>query len=580
MRCEFCGHKNGPREKFCEECGAQLTVKQDEEQKAAPVQNTRPDQNQDQAPDQYKEGGQYSVDTSRRVSNVAKRDRSRQLKKAAPFAVIIIIVIIAAIILASLIKKPGASEMKDSINFFTDTGLLVVSGNNNPKFTIDGDLASSQKNMDGNKAVALIDYRGAKGGELWFVTTSGCYQIASGVLDYRLSDSGNGVAFITDDNSAKGTATLHLYDTSAKKDTQVTDGAIYYNNNNGGGMIGTCISPNGKSVGYIGNYDPAKNEYTGYVCIYGKDPEALGVNSFAVAISDGGKYIYYAKNLGDGRGNSFFVRNGRNDVRLISDMAGNTPLAFNTDYSEILFNVEDRTFISRKGNERERITGALVSGFILPAGTQTGRNAADSNITVYGMNSLLNTVTLTSDGLVYVNSKLEINKISSSSSYGAGAFISNDSRTLLYINDNGHLSAIDPTKANDERREIGRDVTAFTASNDGKTIYYINSDVELWVVKGSGTPVKIADDVSPSWLVLPVNSGKVFFLVDYSDSRGGDLYYSNNGARRVKVSGGDEVMKLWSTPANVFYLTYDNEIFRSNGNETFSRFEQAVNIIN
>jgi len=199
-------------------------------------------------------------------------------------------------------------------------------------------------------------------------------------------------------------------------------------------------------------------------------------------------------------------------------------------------------------------------------------------VTVYGVNSFANILAMSSDGTVFIDSKYEASKISGSTSYRNRTSISNDGKSLLYTTTSGNLSIIDPTKPGAERRELAKNVKSFVASNDGKTIYYVNDDDELWCIKGNGKPSKVSDDVSSEYLALSYSNNKIFFLVDYSSRTGGQLYYSDNGGKRTKVSGGDDVMRVWSTSANIFFLTVDSDLYRSSGNEKFVLFQDDANI--
>ena len=582
MRCEFCGHINEPGALFCARCGAQIAAGQTPQQPPPEVAQTGQyaapsPQGWQQPPPEVTQTGQYETPQSnyaqnRRVSGGKSKLKSLPLKKILMIAIPVVVIIIAVIIILPMLSNSGGTALKNNISFFTDKGIVVVSGDNNPKFTIDGEIEDYQKSMDGSKAAVLIDYKNNTGGELWFVTTSACYRIADDVLEFELSDSGSGIAYLTDYDSRNDVATLYLYDTASKKATKVTEDAFY---DGYSGMMGICISPNGRSVSYITDYDERNEEFTGYIQIDGKSPEKLGKNTFAIAVSDGGRHLYYAKLSDNGYSASFHVRSGRNDVRLVSDASTGQSIMFNKDYSEVLYTVEDRTYIYRTGNsERERVGNQPITRLVVPRGTQTGGTSGLASITVYGLRNFNSFVALTNEGLVHINSKLESNRISSSSDYGRYAVISSDGKTLLFINNNGHLSAIDPTKPGAERREVAKNVTSYVATSDAKTIYYINDDDELYCVKGNGAPTKISDDASR--MVLSYNGSRLFFLVDYRSNRGGELYTSNNGGRRMGIPGADETMSLWVTPANVFYINRDDEVFRSNGNDNFSLFEQDV----
>lgn len=547
MICNYCGHTNQPGVKFCSKCGAQFPV-----QAQAPAPPPAGYYAPPPAPD-------YAAPES----GMSGKIKTLPIKKILTIAIPVIVVIIAAIIVIPMLIGPGAAMEKDHIEFLADGDRIIVSGNNNAKFIIDGEYFSEQCSLDGSKAVVLTDYDNEYGGTLWFVTPSTYYRVADDVLNYILADSGNGIAFQTDYDRRHGVAMLYLYNVSSKSASKITEDAKY--------SEGICISPNGRTVSFISDLDDADDNFYGYVSTDGKASERIGQNTYAVALSDGARYMYYIKVTDGSR--SLYVRSGQNDNRLITDLGPYYRLMLNRDYSQAVFNMDDKAYITINGGERERIGGKSISRFILPRGTQQGGN--QSRVTVYGIRNFANNVVINDDGLAYINRDFDANKINSSSDHAWYATISDNGRILLYINNNGHLSSIDPTQPNAERVEIGRNVETYVASNNAKLIYFVNSDDELFCVKGNGAPFKISDDVysGDGYLDMSYNGKMVFFLVDFSNRRyAGELYYSNNGGGRTKVAGAGEVRGIHITPTNVFYMDTDNAIYRSNGNERFALF--------
>ena len=545
MECLNCGHDNDPGEMICAGCGAQI------QQDAQP-------ETQPEAP----ESGAAVEMTYVKLP---------LLKKLAAIAIAAVVLIIAAIYVIPTLGGFRYATTKDWIEIRAGYEEVIISGNNNPKFKIDGEPYGYELSMDNSKAVVMVDYDEDEGGALWFITTSAAQLIAEDVIGYLLADSGNGVAYLTNYNEDEETATLYLYDTSRKTKTQITDGASSLGF---GGVFGIAISPDGKSVGYVADYDKKSYEFTGNIVINGSR-QKLGDNMLAAAISDGGKFIYYAK-YDPGDGNiSLHVRSRQNDNRLASDadsIVGSVKL--NKDYSQIIYTINDddyRTYISRNGAERERISGSMIWNIILPRDAQTREYYYTAKISVFGISDFSGFVGVTSDGLSYYNSKLEPDKIANSNNYIEMASVSNDGKTLHYRNSSSRLSSVRFTSSGAERTDIDKEVYSFAASANGKSVYYVNGDNELYYAKRGKTPVKIADDVLAGSLTLSYTGNRVYFLVEYrGDDKGGDLYYSNNGGRKTRVPGAFEVTGLVSRPTSIFYVTVNDEYFRSNGNEVFS----------
>ena len=489
-------------------------------------------------------------------------------KKILMIAVPVVVLVVAAIIIIPMLGGSDSTTVSDHIRFYTYRGEIFISGNNNERFSIDGDLYSWQRSMDGSKAVMMVDYDPGNGGYLFFITPAGYTEIAADVFAYRLADSGNGLVYFTDYNSRDNTASLYLLDTSSKTETLIADDAHF----TGSGMWGVSVSPNGKSVGYVTDYDDILNEFVGYIKIDGRNAEKLGEETYAVAISDSGRHIYYYKTDIDANDSSFHVRSGNNEFRL-SPSNRSLSIMLNRDYSEVIFtDVEGRTFMSRNGSERARISGQSVQYILTARGTQVTSYA---NVVVYGLSSLSNFVGVTEDGLAFYNSQLESHTISTTRNF-LGAEISSDGKTLYFLANNNRLSSIDPTIPNADRNEIARNVVSFTASTDGRSVYFVNEDKELHYVSGNSAPRRIADDVYHGYLAMSFSGSRLFFLVDYRDGRGGELNFSNNGGNRTRVAGADDVMWVTTTSTNAFFRTRLGEIFRSNGNETFTLFVDEI----
>jgi hypothetical protein len=507
------------------------------------------------------------ADIKSTVSSVTQMAKAMPIKKLLMFAIPVVVLIVAAIIVIPMLIGPSVLMRTDNISIFSDRDEVIISGNNNARFAIDGSFVSTQRSLDGSKAVVLTDY-GSSGGTLWFVTTSRVTHVADDVLEYLLADSGNGVIYVTDYDSRNDVATLYLHDTSSGRETRITEDAMYQ-----GSMLGISISPNGKSVTYRGDFDRDNREYYGYTRVDGRASERLGKNTYGVAISNGGRHLYYVR-TSDDNVRSLHVRSGNNDNRLISEL-NHVFLMLNRDYSQAIFQIDDRSFITQNGGERDRIGGSNIRRIILPRGAQIGGNS--DHATVYGVRSFANNVVQNNDGLAFMDRNYETNRISSTSDYASLALVSENGRTLLYLNNNGHLSAIDPTRAGAERREIGRDVESFVATNNARTIYFVNSDNELWCASGNRPAEKVSDDVYAASLAMPFRGNRAFFIVDWSARRNsGELFFSNNGGRRVKLGGGDDVVRVWSTATNIFFRTIDNDVFRSNGNDRFTLFAEDL----
>ena len=610
MTCSKCGTNNVAEAMFCAGCGTQLTQQ-------APIQPTTgyPETTNPQYPENpYVQGGYTNAPNPPDMggypntsgpygsggypygqTNANPGKSGIDLKKILLIAIPAIVLIVAAIIfIPMLIDNRGGSSgggssagggddggsggraSRDSgdranhILIFEDGDEVFISGNNNEKFSIDGNLYDYHTSADGSKAVVLADYsyNQYSSGTLWFVTTTDATKIADDVVSCFFSDSGDGVAYFSDYVAQDQTASLYLYDTTSRNGTLIAQDVYYWSP--------VVISPDGRSVGYVTDYNSSNNEFTGYIKVDGNEPERLGGETFAVAISNSGRHLYYIRTDRYG-GSSLHVRSRGNDLRLAVDQYYFV-LRLNQDYSEVLYASDGRSYISKDGGERERISGPEIGSILVSQEAQTRDNNVyfantDVIAMVYDVRSMSGFVARTESGLAYYNSELERNAISGAGQYGLDAQISNDGRTLFYLDVNNTLFSIDPTNPNAERVEIGEYVDTFVSSVDGRSVYYVNYYGELFFSGGGGTPAKISDDVYAESLTVFQSANRAFFLIDFrGSSRGGELYYSNSGGTSTRVPGADEVIGVMATPTCVWYGTRYEELYRSNGSDRFDLF--------
>jgi len=579
--CNSCGHENPPESIFCEICGARLTasvpiqipVNQQvnqpfPDQQPFPTQQTNPIL-PDQQPDPAQSYQQQDRPQSAGQQSQQTPIKTFPLKKLLVVAIPVVIIIAALVVVLSTLGGGSASYKRDFIGLFSDGYSIIISGNNNSKFSIDGEMSSLQRSIDGSKAVVLTDVTDDYGGDLWFVTTSSASKIADDVLSFRMSDSGEGVIYFCDYDASSSSAVLYLYDTRQKSSQKITDDAYY-----SGANSNVCISPDGKSIAYTSDYDDYEGDFTGYIKLDGKSPAALGKKTYATALANSGKYLYYIKTTGSGE-RSLYVRSGDNDVRLIRDFTTMDTLLCN-DYSEIIYvdRNNDRTFISRKGGERTELTKSTTRGIILPQQSQEIRIYSNMGlIQVCGISSFSNSLIRTDSGIEYINSRFESRRVPGTNSETKTGCVSQDGKTLLFINGNDNLISINPTKANAERVDVARKIRWFVTSSDCKTIYYLDADSDLWYLEGNAQPTRIYENVNQMDLFLGDN--RLFFLADYSNRSGtADLFSCKNGKNITRID--EDVSGIFSTPTNMFYLLEDEDLYRSDGNETFSLFLQGV----
>jgi len=526
----------------------------------------------------------------------------KQMKKLLSLLAIILVLIIAG---CGRNDSNIADIMIDSIEVFDftddDGNPIVIVAANNSHFIINGKLyhdrgssVTIRRSMDGTRAAFLTDYdrhpwasfiEGIDshiGGTLWLVTSQEYVRVADGVVAYMISDSGDGLIYIVN-NDDNLTASLYLFDAITGNSALLTNDANFHNT-----VPQAAISPNGKTVVYVsGGSD--NTELRTYFRINNGSAEALeGINILPLAIADDGKYIYYVENFFGLA--SFYVKSTSGITMLatgvtMDDYSHIPAMIFNRDNSQVIYNANGESFISLNGQVGQRLTTVSISELVMPLWAQSISCRKPFGTIRYGVETLANntarhhstgfSATAAVSRFVFINNAyyaVDIDR-SVSSEFWAVATISNNGKQLFYTNTTGGISAIDPTNSNAQGRSIRHSSGGYIwASSDGAIIYFRNGNGELWLAEGNREPIRITDGVG-GWLhvALSPDDRTLFFMLEGS----GSLYYTRNGSNKARVTDTDEVriLEVRSTPTSVFYraMNIDNRmfIFRSSGDENF-----------
>ena len=578
MWCTKCGSQIQENEKFCRKCGSPVQLPEQPVETAPVDQDSQPETEQPQA-EQTQAEQTLAIDPQQ---TTGVQQYGQEAESAAPAkknmmpviigaAAVLVVLILAIVIVSSLFSIPSVMVMSGSIKMVNADGELVVMGDNSPKYKLNAASSNTQFSMDGKTGAVLLDASPEDGGELYVITAKGKEKVSDGVFGYIMADSGNGIAYFKDFDSSARSAVLYLYDRGSKKSTKV-DSDVYFDFNSA--FVG-CISPDGKSVGYITEFDQDDLEFTGNVKTSGKNPEKLEENALPLAISNNGSHIYYAIYKSDNGSTDtvFYVKKGDQETKLAStDSSGSLYFFFNSDYSQMIFNYDGKSYITKNGGEKVKISSKGVTGILAPGTAQRRyQYSIIGNIYTIGFKDLSNIVLVMSDNsLAYLNSKAEVDSIVSE--YKGGLYVSKDGKKVYFISSGSNLYK--KTLGNDSDKEsIADDVVSFVISPDGSKIYYVNDEEELYYISGSSKPKKVADDVSGS-IAISGDGSTVYFLADYKDYSG-TLYSSRDGGKKTMIN--DEAYSVETTINSVYYYSnYDSangtyDVYRSDNGSKFTQ---------
>jgi ribosomal protein L40E len=518
MICKNCGEENKDEARFCKKCGTPLG---EEKTKEADV------------PQDKLEAEQPNVSAEpvrpQAVSGQQKDTKPKHTKIVLAIAAVIVVVIVAFAFGKKLQAGNSGTYIKNPIVTYYDVdneeNLAFINGKQ-ISGSMEGRLQSTLRSLDG-KTVMYETYDGND--YMYYVTTGNNITLVTDESKGAwLSDNGAYIAYIDEDE------TLYLYQVSNGSRKKIADD-----------INGTYVamSPNGKSIAYC-RYDD--EELRAYAYIEGKEYD-LGKNLIVQVISDGGEYMYALFNKdGDiyGGSSSLYMVNKKGEKGDKIASALDCIDYVNKEHTEIIFYSDGKTYISIKGGEKQKLSSDHLS-----SGTYNKivRNLSITTGSIY----IVDTAHLLPGYYSgqYINAKYENEKIVPDDARS----IKTDGNNTFYYIKSDNLYRVKSDK-NAEREKIASDVAAYAVSQDGKYIYYINTDEELYCIKGNADAKKIAEDVDE---LRVSKDGAAFFLVDYADHEG-ELYACINGKDKQKVAS--EVYRIIVSGDNVYYrINYDEK---------------------
>lgn len=519
IKCKNCGADIPANMKFCGTCGTPAEPAVAVEAEAAPT---------------------GTLDTDKTTHS--------KLKKFIMPVVAVAAVIIVACIAFNILKSSNYVEKKSYIYIMQDEDSVVIEPNGKGKIMLEGSLINENHSLDGSKAAILINENdndngsNGEGYSLYHVTDKATF-VTDGVYDMRMSLSGDGIVFTKEQDNSDYTAELCLW-AGGKVRTITTE----FSTRNG-----FNISPDGKIVTYT-LYDEDKLEVEGYY-FDGKNT-SLGKDVVPVAISNGAKYVYYIKK------DSFYVQKGAN--RDSKNKLGENiyRYIFNTDLSQIVYNYNEKSYISCNGGEKNSLTGSM-SNFLTPDGTV-------ADYYVIGVSSFADTYYYTtSSNIVHINGKFETNNVVKNVN---NPQLMNDGKTIIYQKSD-RVHKIDGTKENAKDIElVEKDVVNFIAVSDGSAIYFINDDDELFYQKGKGKPVKVGEDLSGSSLYgdywTMYKGSKLFYISDE------ELCWSTGGKGKVVTDINGDVEYVFANTDYVMVGSADHDEYLRYLSKDGNKFEQ------
>jgi hypothetical protein len=364
------------------------------------------------------------------------------------------------------------------------------------------------------------------------------------------------------------TATMvHLYD-ETDKDYKKLEGI------EASSIIDLALSPNGRTAGVTALQS---DRIMSYIYADGKVSE-YGEGRCIVAVSDDAKTVYYLETLDtEITGVLHIVKNGKD--RIITDNAS-PYFELNRDLTEITFDVDGKTHISRNGETARKIADASVFSY---AGAQRSAMGGKACITLLkNTNTLLdgifysNTVGEDVNGnqydlydVYYVNGSLSCNALA----LGASQFsVSEDSKTILAIVDDSlyKVSAYNPKSP----ELLLQSIYTFTCDRKLSDIHCLDLGGNVYRYENNKISPILVTGVD---VIKRTSSGAVMC---YSALESNGTLFLLNGDKAAPVAVGVNYFEIYEH-AIVYLANYDEsahtyDLYISSDGENFRLAEQGV----
>jgi hypothetical protein len=308
------------------------------------------------------------------------------------------------------------------------------------------------------------------------------------------------------------------------------------------------ISPDGRLTNYITVSYPFNMDYMEYESIMlklGNQPEPLGKNIIVFEVSKDNKYTYYMDRTEE-TSNAIYVKSDTGTVLLSNNVTNN--IFFNKDATEIMISEGERTYISRKGGERQLIADTIVSKIVTPRKSVI-YNKYNMGIYSYGFTTFRNKVILCNNTLKLIDNQYQSKDVGYVTKNQQIA-ISKDGTDLIYRNADSDLIRVNNLDGTWEQDKIAAAIDdSIAASNDLSKVYYLK-DKQLYYLFKKEEPVLISDDASN----LCINqAGDTAYVLKSSSTGTTMVYYSVNGGELEVVPESEGVLGLMEWNFGVIY---------------------------
>lgn len=371
-------------------------------------------------------------------------------------------------------------------------------------------------------------------GDLYVVNQEKYVKAADEVQSFDLSPFGSTYVYLTDGDLYFGQ--LSDPGKATKLDSEVSQ------------II--CVSPDGNTVAYAktvkvtdGEEDEETEQTEYYLSVEGaKGTKYEKKGAEIIAVSDGGNYVYYYKDA------KFYVNDTKladtEDLSSVFQSYFGLLLAFNRDGSQVMYsalNSEDKTkvYLSDHAGDKKAVANGSLGMLLTPE--ESSSYSFKAGFFVYNnTESFAQTAVLVAESNADTGD-LDYNYYYLTNTQGDAEKISvlknaddlkmlRDGSTVMYIK-SGNLRSINIHQPSSEPIEfVGseEDIVSYGCTPDGKCIYVLDEDNNLYYVNNTTTMTRIKYDVI-NYVVTA--DGRVYFV-----NEDNELYYATPNGDCTKVA--------------------------------------------
>ena len=526
MFCAECGKEIADNAPVCPECGAVQT--QQAEEPAAGTENP------------VEENPEQTTDADFAADDGKEKREKKKPKAALLIAAVAILLCLVLAAAANIIRvfssknfgKNAENPMFSWVTYtdYTDPALtdgktlIVPAKSPSDVITLEGVLQRVFYNTDRSVSGVVLGtdnvlYRIENGKEAF---------IEENVADVSFSANGKGLAFTTGTYRADNTERTDLYLRSGTKNERISRDCA-----------GTVVfSPSGKYILYT-EYDGKNHKLLLHNGKKAKEILSSKRRITALGIRDDGKRMYYAVKDTNGdqlQGAYTLYHYDSESFEELGGFSFGNRILFNRDLSQILFTDDKNAWFSENGQEpvKLRMAGNDLQ-FVTPEQTavQWGYDTLEPDL--YDVKDFRNTFLQSGDTL-YLFTGAEFKTVSRNVS---DAQVLHDEKTLLIRKTDGGLFRMNGKKENAKEEALASDdIDLYGASPDGKTVYYITKNAELYLYRKKEGPLKLSGEKGVDAYVDP-ETGKISHTAQIAyREKSAQLYFVEGGMLYVAAKDG------------------------------------------